>query len=166
MGRIVRLARSPEALFGAGVAALGVFVLAAAEDILSPAPWGPALMPRIVGAGLLLLGLATVAERLQAQAPARGDASDDGGATDNDWRGFAWILASLAAFGLLVGPVGFPLAAALLFACVARGFGSPRSGRDFVLGLALALAATLLFAHFLGLPLSWGGALESILRSR
>jgi putative tricarboxylic transport membrane protein len=151
-------------LFGAGVAALGAFVLAAAEDILSPAPWGPALMPRIVGAGLLLLGLATVAERLQALA--QGDASDDGGATNNDWRGFAWILASLAAFGLLVGPIGFPLAAALLFACVARGFGSPGPVRDFVLGLALALAATLLFAHFLGLPLSWGGALESILRSR
>ncbi|MBM3733610.1 MAG: hypothetical protein FJW38_31785 [Acidobacteria bacterium] len=154
-----RLVRSPEALFGLGLAALGIFTLVAAGDIVSPVVWGPALMPRIVGIGLLLLGLATVIERIRIPAEESNNAK-------NEWRGFAWTLGSLAAFGLLVGPVGFPLAAAALFACVARGFGSPRPLRDFAIGLALALMATLLFAHFLGLPLSWGGALESILRSR
>ncbi len=149
-----RLARSPEALFGAGVAALGVFALVVARDIVSPALWGPALMPRIVGAGLVLLGLATLIERIRI--PAEG-----GDKAESDWRGFAWTLASLAVFGLLVGPIGFPMAAAALFVCVARGFRSRRPVRDFALGLAIALSATLLFAHFLGLPLSWGGALGS-----
>jgi putative tricarboxylic transport membrane protein len=151
------LARSPEALFGACVAALGVFALVAARDIVSPALWGPALMPRIVGAGLVLLGLATLIERIRI--PAEG-----GDKAENDWRGFAWTLGSPAVFGLLVEPIGFPMAAAALFACVARGFGSRKPMRDFALGLAIALAATLLFAHFLGLPLSWGGALESMFK--
>ena len=149
--------RSPEALFGLGLAGLGAFMFAESADIVSPAPWGPALLPRIVGGGIFLLGIATVVERAWVAAGSVEKA-------DNDWRGFAFVLGSLALFGLLVGPFGFPVAAAALFACVARGHGSVRPGRDFALGLVLALAATFVFAYLLGLPLSWGGALEAALR--
>jgi putative tricarboxylic transport membrane protein len=163
-----RLARllAPEALFGLTLTALGVFVLLAGRDIVSPVPWGPGLMPQIVGAGLVLLGVATLIER--ARVPAVGG---DGGlaraerTTENDWPGFALVLAAVAAFGVLAEPAGFPLAAAVMFALVARGFGSRRSVRDFLLGLGLAVAAYLVFAQLLGLQLSWGGALESALKN-
>jgi putative tricarboxylic transport membrane protein len=142
-----------------GVAALGGFVFILAGDTASPAPWGPALMPRIVGAGLALLGGAT------AIAAIRSPAADAETGVD-DWRGFAWTLASLALFAALIKPLGFPLAAAALFAAVARGLGSLRPARDGALGFALALAAYAIFALGLGLPLSWGGMIEAGLKAR
>ena len=151
--------RAPEALFGAAIAGLGVFLLVAGREIFSPAPWGPGLMPNIVGVGLFVLGLATVGERIGTPAVAQATDADD-------WRGFVFVLAGLVAFGLLVEMAGFPLAAAALFALVARGQGSRALGRDFLIGFALALAAYAVFALGLGLPLGWGGALQSALGAR
>ena len=151
--------RAPEALFGAGLAGLGVVVLVAGEAIVSPAPWGPGLMPRIVGAGLVVLGLATLIERVRI--PVAGIVHDK-----NDWPGFAFVLAGVVAFGVLIEPAGFPLAAAAMFALVARGHGSRRPGRDVLVGLALSVSAYLVFAHGLGLPLTWGGAAQTALGGR
>ena len=158
-----RLARliAPEALFGAAVTGLGVLVLVAGREIVSPEPWGPGLMPRIVGAGLVLLGLATLIERARIPVPAF-----VGGEGENDWPGFALVLAAVVAFGVLVEPTGFPLAAAPMFALVARGFGSRAPGRDFLIGLGLSALVYAVFALLLGLQLSWGGALESVFGGR
>jgi putative tricarboxylic transport membrane protein len=175
-----RLARllAPEALFGAGLTGLGVFVLVAGQDIVSPVPWGPGLMPEIVGAGLVALGFATLVERVRipvsvpdgglARVTPAGVPSHDERTTESedDWLGFALVLAAVAAFGVLVEPAGFPLAAALMFALVARGFGSRRPAWDFLIGLALAALVYVVFALLLGLQLSWGGALESALEGR
>ena len=150
---------APEALFGLGLAGLGVFVLVAAEAIVSPTPWGPGLMPRIVGLGLVLLGVATLIER--ARVPVSGQ-----GQNKNDWPGVAFVLAGVVAFGVLVVPAGFPLAAAAMFALVARGHGSRAPVRDVLVGLALAASAYLVFAHGLGLPLTWGGVAQTALGGR
>ena len=151
--------RAPEALFGAAIAGLGVFILVAGRDIVSPVPWGPGLMPQIVGAGLLVLGLATLIERIRIWVPRSQ-------AIDSDWSGFAWVLAAVAVFGVLVETAGFPMAAALMFALVARGFGSRAFARDFLIGLVLAALVYVVFALLLGLQLSWGGALESAFGGR
>ena len=57
----------------------------------------------------------------------------------------------------LIHTAGFVIAAAALFACVARGFGSVRWLRDAALGLALGLAVFSFFVHFLNvnLPAGW-----------
>jgi putative tricarboxylic transport membrane protein len=149
---------APEALFGLALAGLGVFVLVAGEAIVSPEPWGPALMPRIVGAGLVLLGVATLVERMRAPVAV------PAGEAENDWSGFALVLAAVVVFGVLVEAAGFPLAAALMFALVARGMDSRAPVRDFLIGLALAVGTYAVFALVLGLPLTFGGALESALR--
>jgi len=44
----------------------------------------------------------------------------------------------------------------VLFACVARGFGSQRPTRDVALGFALALGAFLFFVKFLNVSLPGG----------
>ncbi len=155
---IARLA-APETLFGFVVAALGVFMLAAGRDIFAPVVWGPALAPQIIAWGLVLLGAATVLERLRV-SPATGETSD------NDWAGFGWVLVAVAAFAGLVEGAGFPLAAGLMFALVARGFGSRRWGKDLLIGLVLAGAVYVVFAPGLGMQLSWGGMLESALKGR
>lgn len=155
---IARLA-APETLFGFFVAALGVFLLATGRDILSPVLWGPALAPKIVAWGLILLGAATVLERLRVPA-----VIDE--AADEDWTGCGWTLAAVAVFAVLAEVAGFPLAAGLMFALVARGFGSRHWGKDLLIGLALAGAVYVVFAPGLGMQLSWGGMLESALKVR
>jgi putative tricarboxylic transport membrane protein len=149
---------APEALFGFGLTALGAFLLAGSADIVSPVPWGPGLMPRIVGVGLVVLGLATLVERARVPIPA----AENG----DDWFGFACVLAAVVVFGVLVEPVGFPVSAGAMFALVARGFGSRRTGRDVVIGFVLAAGVYVVFATLLGLQLSWGGLLESALEAR
>jgi putative tricarboxylic transport membrane protein len=57
----------------------------------------------------------------------------------------------------LIHSAGFVLAAAVLFACVARGFGSLRWLRDRAIGLLLGLGVFLFFVRFLNvnLPAGW-----------
>lgn len=153
---IARLAL-PETLFGLATTALGVFLLVAGSDIFSPVLWGPALAPEIIAWGLVLLGAATVLERLRALP----DADMTGG---HDWAGFGWVLAAVALFAGFADWIGFPLAAGLMFALVARGFGALRWGRNLLIGLVLAGVAYVVFALGLGMQLSWGGMLESVLK--
>jgi putative tricarboxylic transport membrane protein len=53
----------------------------------------------------------------------------------------------------LVRPLGFPVAAALTFALVARAFDSRRLALDLALGLGLGVLCWVLFSRLLGLPL-------------
>jgi putative tricarboxylic transport membrane protein len=57
----------------------------------------------------------------------------------------------------LIGWAGFVIAGTALFWCVARGFGSRRTLRDAVIGLALALGIYLFFVKLLNvnLPAGW-----------
>ena len=70
---------------------------------------------------------------------------------------FAWVSAGLAAQMALIHSAGFVIAAAVLFACVARGFGSRRWARDAAAGFVLGIAVFLFFVRFLNvnLPAGW-----------
>jgi putative tricarboxylic transport membrane protein len=82
-------------------------------------------------------------------------------AADGEYRfysaAFLWVSAGLFAQMLFIHWAGFVLAQAVLFTCVARGFGSTRPVRDFAIGLALALGVFLFFIKFLNvnLPAGW-----------
>lgn len=67
--------------------------------------------------------------------------------------GAAWVTAGLVAVAVLIDVIGFVLAAALLFACAARGFGSRRPVRDLAIGMALTLPIYWLFNAGLGVSL-------------
>lgn len=67
--------------------------------------------------------------------------------------GAAWVTAGLLAVALLINVIGFVLAAGLLFACSARGFGSRRPVRDLAIGIALTLPIYWLFNAGLGVSL-------------
>jgi hypothetical protein len=57
----------------------------------------------------------------------------------------------------LIGAAGFIVAGAVLFTCVARGFGSSRFLRDLAIGVALAVAIYVFFTQVLtvNLPAGW-----------
>lgn len=154
--------RSPaEVALSLGVLALGVGAAVVAFGLPEAGGYarvGPNFMPKVVAGGLVVLGLWLLAElltggwrdRVPDDPAERGEHAFHAGA-------FLWVSAGLAAQMALIRHAGFPLAAAALYACVARGFGSRRPLRDAALGLVLGLAVFLFFVRFLnvGLPAGW-----------
>jgi putative tricarboxylic transport membrane protein len=144
-----------------GVLALGAGVVAVTAQLPSEGGYarlGPNFVPGVVGAGLLLLGLWLGWEALSGGW--RNGAEDDAAARgEHAFRGaaFGWITAGLFAHMALIGWAGFVLAGMVLFACVARGFGSVRPARDAALGLVLSLGVFLFFVKLLNvnLPAGW-----------
>ena len=160
MARSVAGARIELAL-SAGMLALGSFALVTALRLPSTGGYsgiGPNAIPIAVAGGLATLGVWLLIEALtggwRSRTPddphARGEHAFHASA-------FAWVTAGLFAQMAMIHTAGFVLAAAVLFACVARGFGSLRPVRDAVIGLGLGLAVFLFFVKFLnvGLPPGW-----------
>lgn len=157
-----RPARSrAELALSLGVLALGVFATVVAFRLPEAGGYariGPNFMPKVVSGGLIVLGLWLLAEVATGgwREPVPDDPAERG---EHAFRlgAFAWVSAGLAAQMALIQHAGFVLAAAALFACVARGFGSARVARDLAVGFALGLAVFLFFVKFLnvGLPAGW-----------
>ncbi len=119
---------------------------------------GPNFVPKLVAGALVLLGAWLLAE--WASGGWRQPVEDDP-ATRGDHAfvpsAMVWVLGGLLLQMALVHTAGFPIAAAALFACVARGFGSARPLRDASVGLAIGLAIFGFFVGFLNvnLPAGW-----------
>ncbi len=146
-----------EMLLGLGVAALGAFIAIETSMIgVSPAyaKVGPQAIPYLVAAGLILFGLLFAGMSLRPRAA--GDAVEAPKTEPADWRGLAVISAGLIAQMLLLVPAGFVIASAILFFCVAFGFGSRRYVRDAVVAILLAFIVYIGFTRGLDLQLPAG----------
>ena len=150
-----------DVILSVGVVALGVAAAIVALSLPSAGGYsriGPNVIPVVVSFGLILLGGVLLYECFtggwRARTPddpaERGEHAFLPGA-------FAWVSAGLFAQMALVHTAGFVIAAAALFACVARGFGSGRWLRDAAIGLFLGLCVFLFFVRFLNvnLPAGW-----------
>jgi putative tricarboxylic transport membrane protein len=153
-----------EGLFSAGIALAGLAI--AAQTLGLPEAPGysqvsPRLFPAIVAAGLLITGLVLLVQVI------RGGFVNLPNEQRNalDVAAVAWISGGVLAHMALIGVVGFIGASTLLFAAVARGYGSRRLFRDVGIGLLLAIALYLIFTQALGLSLgpvfSTGGAAKA-----
>jgi len=144
-----------------GVLALGLGVAGVTATLPSEGGYagiGPNFIPAVVGAGIVVLGVWLCVEAFTGGW--RGAAPDDAAARgEHAFNGaaFGWISAGLFAHMALIGWAGFVVAGALLFACVARGFGSRRVARDLALGLALSVGVFFFFVKLLNvnLPAGW-----------
>lgn len=144
-----------------GVLALGVGVAGVTATLPSEGGYsgiGPNFIPGVVGAGIVLLGVWLSFEAFTGgwrgaapdDARARGEHAFNAGA-------FGWVTAGLFAHMALIGWAGFVIAGVVLFACIARGFGSLRIARDLAFGLLLSLGVFLFFVKLLNvnLPAGW-----------
>jgi len=155
-------ARSPaEVALSLGVLGLGIGVAAGTAMLPSEGGYagiGPNFVPGVVGAGLILLGVWLGYEAL-AGGWRNAPPDDPRERAEHPFHlpSFAWISIGLFAHMALIAKGGFVLAGAVLFACVARGFGSARPARDAAIGVVLALAVFLFFVKLLnvGLPAGW-----------
>jgi putative tricarboxylic transport membrane protein len=151
-------ARGGATVVGLAVAGLGLFFLLGAQTIegeAGQAGVGPRAFPTLIGAGLVLLGVAFVdaVRRGRMELP---------GAEPPAARGvLPWLLVGLAGGIVTIEPLGFPVAAAWLFVMGARGFGSRRWVRNAVLGVLLGVLVYLMFARALGVSLP-GGPMDRV----
>jgi len=145
--------RTAELLVGLGGAALGVFIAVETSQIaVAPlyAKVGPGAIPYLVAGGLILLGLLFAAQAWRAAPSASSPAES------SDWRALLVISIGLGVQMLLIERVGFVVASAVLFFCVAYGFGSRRWLRDAVIAVLLAAIVYVGFTRGLDLPLPAG----------
>ncbi|MFD9243725.1 tripartite tricarboxylate transporter TctB family protein, partial [Streptomyces sp. NPDC059556] len=79
-----------------------------------------------------------------------------------DWRTVLLLAGVFLAFAVLIGPVGFPVAGALLFWGAAYALGSRHFHRDPLIAAALSLLTYVVFDKLLGVPLP-GGPLMGVI---
>jgi putative tricarboxylic transport membrane protein len=173
---VKRGAAIAELVLGLGIAALGAFMLYETGTIKVPpiSKVSPRDIPILVGAILAALGLALAWQSWRAKptppldppsvmdAPGSLlDAPGTGGDT-TDWLPPVAIAVGLIQQILLFEVLGFVPTAAILFFCVAYGFGSRRYLRDAAIAIALAIVAYVGFVHALSLHLP-AGILEGVL---
>jgi len=150
----VRGSRAEVAL-SAGALALGAGAAAVTATLPSEGGYagiGPNFMPGLVSAALIVVGAWLLYEALSGGWRSRVEQKDI-----LQRPPFLWVSAGLFAHMALVGWAGFVIAGAVLFVCVARGFGSRRFLRDLAIAVALALAIFLFFTQVLNvnLPAGW-----------
>ena len=121
-------------------------------DIRSPKgfdPAGPRFFPLLVTSAWLLLSLAYLVEGLRAPRTPAAKA-------DRSWFEPVAISALLVLYALLVVPLGYMVATALLFFAAARVLGSRQVMRDIVVAVVLAVVVYIAFTQFLDISLPEG----------
>jgi putative tricarboxylic transport membrane protein len=138
-----------------GVVALGIGVAGVTATLPSEGGYagiGPNFIPAVVAAGLILLGLWLAFEAFTGGWRSRGESNEV-----FERNPFLWVSGGLFAHMALIGWAGFVVAGSVLFAGVARGFGSRRPARDLAVGLVLCVGIFLFFVKLLNvnLPAGW-----------
>jgi putative tricarboxylic transport membrane protein len=148
--------RSPaEVALSLGVVALGLGVAGVTATLPSEGGYagiGPNFIPAVVAAGIIAVGIWLAAEAFTGgwrKAPEHQEVFQK--------NPFLWVSAGLFAHMALIAWAGFVVAGTVLFACVARGFGSRRVARDLAIALVITLGIYLFFVKLLnvGLPAGW-----------
>jgi putative tricarboxylic transport membrane protein len=121
------------------------------RELGTGAPAGRSLgaYPTVVLAGLAIFGTAALVARRRARPTERSD-------TTPHWRSLLSIAGGAALLLVLAEPLGFVVAAAVLFWLVARAFDSRHALRDGVAAVGVAAGAFALFTYALDLPLPAG----------
>jgi putative tricarboxylic transport membrane protein len=148
--------RAPaEIALSLGVVALGLGVAGVTATLPSEGGYagiGPNFIPAVVAAGIIALGVWLAAEAFSGGWRDAPEHPDTFAAAP-----FLWVSAGLFAHMALIAWAGFIVAGTVLFACVARGFGSRRPARDLAIALVITLGIYLFFVKLLnvGLPAGW-----------
>ncbi len=149
----------------AGVFVLGIFLLVETTTIHSPATsnaLGPKFVPTCVGVLLLVCGVWLAVDVLRGGHGEPEAGEDIDLSRTSDWRSVGLVSAVFLLHAVLLGPLGWPIAGALLFWGVAASLGSRSWLRDGAVSVLLAGAVFLIFTRALGVYLP-GGLLDGVL---
>jgi len=119
---------------------------------------GPGVFPALIALGLTAVGIRLLYDARAQDTPAVA-------IPPIDWPAALTVAGALLGFILLLEPLGWVVAATLLFMAVAHGFGGRAWLLNAVIGLILAAIVYFVFDTALGLSLPIGGLVEPILVS-
>lgn len=146
--------------------ALGALVLTDAltmdVDISQRGPIGPKTVPIAVGIGLLVIAVLLAVDVLRGGHGEAEGGEDIDLSEPADWRTVLLLAGVFLATAVLIDPLGFPVAGALLFWGAAYALGSRHFHRDPLIAAGISLAAFIVFDRLLGVPLP-GGPLMGVL---
>lgn len=154
-----------ELAFAGGVVALGAYALARAHTISEPISadsMGPRAMPYLVGAAMVLAGVTVIVGVFRGRLGEAEQGEDVADTEHTDWTVVATLVAILIVHIFLIVPLGWPVAAAFLFAGCAWTFGAKPRWRAVLIGAVLALVLQAVFAGGLGVSLPAGPLLEGV----
>jgi putative tricarboxylic transport membrane protein len=155
----------PDLAVGVAVTALGLMTAWLTWAIpVTPvyAVVGPKLVPAVIAAALVVLGLSLSGVALRGGWSS--DLPEVAEAGPPNRAALAWLGGGMLLNLVLIGPLGFSIGAAVQFVCTARAFGSRAPLRDAVIALAVSLGAFFLFVEALGVNIGAGVLEGAILR--
>jgi putative tricarboxylic transport membrane protein len=128
---------------------------------------GPTFYPTVLAVACYLLAASLVVHYVRSpEAPEEADGveavDDTAHATFTDWRTLGMTMAGFLAFALLLNPLGWIIAAALMFWVIAFAMGSKSRLTDVAVALVMSCAIQVAFSAGLGLHLP-AGILEGVL---
>lgn len=145
---------------------VGILTMTVPASAESP---GPTFFPTLLAVGCYLLAALLVLHYLRhPETPSDSDGVEEveqearAHSTFTDWRTLGLVMAGFLAFALLLNPLGWILAAALMFWTIAWAMGSRSPLKDVGVALVLSCAVQLAFSAGLGLHLP-AGILEGVL---
>ncbi|MCP3800078.1 tripartite tricarboxylate transporter TctB family protein [Allokutzneria sp. A3M-2-11 16] len=150
---------SGELLLAVLLAAAGGYVLVRTPAIVVPpsaAVAGPRLFPYLVGGLLVLIAVLLAVQVLRGRAAPPEEGEDVDPSRRTDWRAMLVVIVLFAAHALLIEPIGWPLAATVLFAGTAAALGARRWPVILVSSFALAIGLWAVFVFGLGAYLPGG----------
>lgn len=154
-----------EYLFALVSVALGIYVIIAADFIRVPGSsntLGPKAFPYLVGAVLVVMGAVVLFEISRGRLGQAEEGEDVDSTVKTDWLVVAELIGFFVAHCLAIGYLGWPLAAAFLFAGSAWALGAKKWWVAALTGLGLALVIQVAFGRLLGLSLPPGPLLDWI----
>ena len=163
-GRPARRASSVpigELVFAGIMVALGVFAVVGIFLIHVPVGMkaGPTVFPIFVSVILLASAVAVLVGVLRGERGGAEEAEDIDESLPTDWVTLAKLAGLVVAHLLLIEPLGWVPAAALLFGGVAWSLAAKRWWMAFLVGIVVAFVIQVVFGGLLGLSLPWGPAL-------
>lgn len=156
--------RWPDLVMPLAITALGVFTLVEATTIRAGGTGnavGPRAFPYAVGILLVGAGVAVVVSVLRGRRAEVEDSEDVDASAGTDWLTVAKLTGSFAALVVLVEPLGWPIAATVLFGGTAWSLGARPVWRPLVVGAVIAVVVHVVFTQVLGLFLP-AGPLEGV----
>ena len=150
-----------QTLVGAGVLVLAALMAAGATQVSSEAGYsgiGPNFLPWVVSAALAVCGAWILWE---ARTGGFREAEEPSGAEHGDWKAFAWASAGLLANAFLITRIGFIASCTICFVLAARALRISEgrrtdlgaTGRDLLMGAAIAAPVFWMFTKLLSINL-------------